>query len=62
VQDEFYRFDVEEIEAVMTQLSLKAAIKEWGQDATSAAEAEAKQLHWRKCFQPVHRKDLKLEQ
>ena len=35
----------------MTQLSLKATIKEWGQDATLAAEAEA-----------IHCKDLTLKQ
>ena len=62
VQDDFYQYDIDVVEAVMTQLSLKAALKEWGNDATLAAEAEAKQLHWRKSFQPVHRKDLTFEQ
>ena len=57
VRDVFYHCDVDVIEVVMTQLLLQAAIKEWGQDATLAAKA-AKPLHWRKCFQPVHRKDL----
>jgi hypothetical protein len=42
----------------MTQLSLKAALKQWGDDAKVAVEAEAKQLHWRKSFKPVHWKDL----
>ena len=42
----------------MTQLSLKAALKQWGDDAKVAVEAEAKQLHWRNSFKPVHWKDL----
>ena len=62
VQDDFYQYDIDVVEAVMTQLSLKAALKEWGNDATLAAEAEAKQLHWRKLFQPMHQKDLTFEQ
>jgi hypothetical protein len=41
------------VELVMTQLSLKAGIKMWGNKATSAAEAEMKQLHWRNTFKPV---------
>jgi hypothetical protein len=31
---------------------LKAAIKVWGKDATKAAEAEMKQLHWQNSFMP----------
>jgi hypothetical protein len=58
VQEDFYRFDIDVIEHVMTQLSLKAALKEWGEDAKIAACAEVRQLHWRKTFQPVHRRDL----
>jgi hypothetical protein len=41
------------MELVLTQLSLKAGIKMWGQKATNAAEAEMKQLHWRNTFKPV---------
>ena len=58
LQGDFYQYDIDIVETVMTQLSLKAALKQWGNDAKLAAEAEAKQLHWRKSFQPVHRKDL----
>jgi hypothetical protein len=54
LQDDFYQYDIDVVETVMTQLSLKAALKQWGNDAKLAAEAEAKQLHWRKSFQPVH--------
>ncbi len=43
---------------MLTQLSLKAALKQWGEDAKAAVEAEAKQLHWRNSFKPVHWKDI----
>ena len=46
---------------VMTQLSLKAALKQWGKDAKAAVEAEAKQLHWHNSFRPVHWKDVNKE-
>jgi hypothetical protein len=43
---------------VMTQLSFKAALKQWGKDSKAAVEAEAKQLYWRSSFRPVHWKDV----
>jgi hypothetical protein len=46
---------------VITQLSLKAALKQWGKDAKAAVEAEAKQLCWRNSFRPVHWKDVNKE-
>jgi hypothetical protein len=45
----------------MTQLSLKAALKQWGKDTKAAVEAEAKQLHWCNSFRPVHWKDVDKE-
>jgi hypothetical protein len=42
----------------MIQLSLKAALKQWGEDAKVAVEVEAKQLHWRNSFKPVHWKQI----
>jgi hypothetical protein len=33
--------------AIMTQLSLKAGLKEWGEEAFMAAQSEMKQLHFR---------------
>ena len=50
------------VEMVLTQLTLKAAIKMWGNEATHAAEAEMKQLHWRNSFKPVRWRDLSNEQ
>ena len=42
VQDDFYEHDVDVLQAVMTQLSLKAALREWGSDAKNAAFSNSK--------------------
>jgi hypothetical protein len=62
VQDEFYEHDIDVVQAVMTQLSLKAALIEWGSDAKNAAFSKAKQLHWRNSFKPFHHRELTAEQ
>ena len=62
MQEEFYEHDIDVVQAVMTQLSLKAALREWGSDAKNAAFSEAKQLHWRNSFKPVHRRELTADQ
>ena len=46
------------VETILTQLTLKAAIKMWGNEAKIAAEAEMKQLHWRNSFKPVRWNEL----
>ena len=46
------------VAAIMTQLSLKAGMQEWGTKAKKAAKAEMKQLHLRNTFRPMHWKDL----
>jgi hypothetical protein len=61
LQDTQYHHSPEVVTAVLTQLSLKAALKQWGEDAKAAVEAEAKQLHWRNSFKPVHWKDVTQE-
>jgi len=38
----------------MAQLSMKAAIKKWGQEAEYAITTEMKQLHWRNSYKPQH--------
>jgi hypothetical protein len=58
LQDMWYKYSSKVVEIVMTQLSLKAALKQWGEDAKAAVEAEAKQLHWRNSFRPFHWKDV----
>jgi hypothetical protein len=61
LQDTRYKYSSKVVEMVMTQLSLKAALKQWGEDAKVAVEAKAKQLHWRNSFKPVHWKDVDKE-
>lgn len=58
LQDTQYKYSSEVVRIVLTQLSLKAALKQWGDDTRIAVEAEAKQLHWRNSFRPVHWKEL----
>jgi hypothetical protein len=42
----------------MQQLSLKAALKQWGPDAEEAGMKEVSQLHWRDTFVPKRYSDL----
>jgi hypothetical protein len=42
----------------MTQLSLKASLKEWGDRAFKAARSEMKQLHLQNTFKPKHWREL----
>jgi hypothetical protein len=39
---------------VMAQLSMKAAVKKWGERAKFAISKEMKQLHWRNSYKPWH--------
>ena len=39
---------------IMAQLSMKAAIKKWGDQAKFAISKEMKQLHWRNSYKPMH--------
>jgi hypothetical protein len=61
LQDTCYKYSSKDVEMVMTQLSLKAALKQWGEDAKEAVEAEAKQHYWRNSFKPVQWKDVNKE-
>jgi hypothetical protein len=54
VQDNFYQSDPDVVAMVMTQLSLKAGLKEWGDSAWDAAHNEMKQLYFRDTFKPLH--------
>jgi hypothetical protein len=58
LQDTRYRHSAKVVAAVLTQLSLKAALKQWGNDAKIAVEAEANQLRWRNSFKPIHWKEI----
>ncbi len=39
---------------IMAQLSMKAAIKKWGDQAKYTISKEMKQLHWRNSYKPKH--------
>jgi hypothetical protein len=39
---------------IMAQLSMKAAIKKWGQEAEYTITKETKQLHWCNSYMPKH--------
>ena len=56
--DESYQYDAVVAYAFMQQLSLKAALKQWGADAESAGRNEVSQLHWRDTFVPRKCSDL----
>lgn len=43
---------------IMAQVSMKAAIKKWGEAANIAITAEMKQLHWRESYKPKHWHEL----
>jgi hypothetical protein len=58
VQEDFYQADLDVVAAIMTQLSLTAGLKEWGDEAFTAALSEMKQLHFRNTFKPKHWREL----
>jgi hypothetical protein len=58
VQEDFYQADPDVMAAIMTQLSLKSGLREWGEKAYIAIESEMKQLHFRNTFKPMHWSEL----
>jgi hypothetical protein len=58
VQEDFYQADPDVVAAIMTQLSLKSGLREWGDKAYIAVESEMKQLHFRNTFKPMHWSEL----
>ena len=58
MQEDFYQSDPYVVAAIMTQLSLRAGLKEWGDEAFTAAQSEMKQLHFRDTFKPKHWREL----
>jgi hypothetical protein len=54
VQEDFYQAEPDVVTAIMAQLSLKAGLKEWGEEAFMAAQSEMKQLHFANTFKPKH--------
>ena len=62
LDDEAYEYNQGVAYSFMQQLSVKAALKEWGEDARVAGEKETSQLHWRETFVPKRMSDLTSEQ
>jgi hypothetical protein len=58
VKDDFYQAELDVMAAIMTQLSLNADLKEWGEEAFMAAQSEMKKLHFRNTFKPKHWREL----
>jgi hypothetical protein len=58
VQADFYQYEPDIVAMVMTQLSLKAGLKAWGNKAHTAVHNEMKQLHMRDTFKPKHWREL----
>jgi hypothetical protein len=54
VQEDFYQADTDVVASIMTQLSLKAGLKEWGKESFTTAQSEMKQLYFRNTFKPNH--------
>jgi hypothetical protein len=50
--------NVDVVGKVMAQLSLKAAIKKWDDEAKYALTAEMKQFHWRNSYKPKNWHEL----
>jgi len=53
-----YQHDADVAYAFMQQLSLNAALRQWGTDAKDAGVKEISQLHWRDTFIPKRYSDL----
>lgn len=60
--DEAFEYNQVVTYSFMQQLSVKTAIKQWGDDAISAGEKEISQLQWRETFVPKRMSDLTTEQ
>jgi hypothetical protein len=54
LQGDFYQAEPDVVTAIMTQLSLKSGLRQWGSRAYNAVESEKKQLHFRNTFNPMH--------
>jgi hypothetical protein len=50
--DDSYQHDADIAYALLQQLSIKAALKQWGTNAEDAGVKEVSQLHWRNTFVP----------
>jgi hypothetical protein len=58
VQEDFFQAEPNVVAAIMTQLSLMADLKEWGDQAFTAAQSEIKQLNFWNIFKPKHWREM----
>jgi hypothetical protein len=58
IQEDFYQSDPDVMAHIMTQLSLKSSLKQWGNKAYAAVMSEMKQLHFQTTFKPKHWNEL----
>ena len=61
-QEDFHQAEPKVVISIMTQLSLKAVLKEWGDKAHSAAKSEMKHIHLRNTLIPMHRCEMTYEE
>jgi hypothetical protein len=54
IQEDFYQSDPDVVVHIMTQLSLKSGLKQWGNKGYAVVTSEMKQLHFRNTFKPKH--------
>jgi hypothetical protein len=62
LEDETYQHDPLVAFAFLQQLSVKAALKQWGSEAEMAGQKEPSQLHWRDTFVPKLWTDLSADE
>jgi hypothetical protein len=62
VQEDFYQVEPDFVAAIMSQLSLKAGLKQWGDKAFTADHSEMKELHLQKTFKPKHWREMTASQ
>jgi hypothetical protein len=58
IQEDFYQSDPNIVVHIMTQLSLKSGLKQWGNKAYAAVTSEMKQLHFCNTFKPQYWSEL----
>jgi hypothetical protein len=58
IQEDFYQSDPDVMAHIMTQLSLKNGLKQWGDKVYVAVTLEMKQLHFHNTFKPKHWSEL----
>ncbi len=62
INDVDYSYNQSVAFSFMQQLSVKAALGEWGDNVKAAGEKEVNQLHWQEIFIPRQMSELTMEQ